>query len=42
MKRFVCLCLCVLLCAALALGVSAEDRAVKYQNVTGINAEGEC
>ena len=42
MKRFVCLCLCVLLCAALALTVSAEDRAIKYQNVTGVNAEGEC
>ena len=42
MKRFVYLCLCVLLCAALALCVSAEDRATKYQNVTGINAEGEC
>ncbi len=42
MKRFVCLCLCVLLCAALAFSVSAEDRAIKYQNVTGVNAEGEC
>ena len=42
MKRFACLCLCILLCAALALQASAVDRATKYQNVTGVNAEGEC
>lgn len=41
MKRFAVFCLCILLCAALAMSVAA-DQVTKYQNVTAVSPQGEC